>query len=152
MVPPPRPAEGAEEHGGEPESWRAPAAPPGDQRRLVRGGTLRGPAGSADRRVDVRATDPDTNRVFEAPESCPLVISQELFLSETARHADVVLPAASWLEKEGTFVNFDRRFRPRSATRHPSGTTATGQGACWRREFAAPNQAARLRPATTSVG
>ncbi|MGW4961387.1 formate dehydrogenase subunit alpha [Nonomuraea sp. NPDC004186] len=60
---------------------------------------------------DVCATDPDTNRVIEALECCPLVISQELFLSETARHADVVLPAASWLEKDGTFVNFDRRFQ-----------------------------------------
>ncbi|WP_431934343.1 molybdopterin oxidoreductase family protein, partial [Nonomuraea jabiensis] len=57
------------------------------------------------------ATDPDTDRVIEALEACPLVISQELFLSETARHADVVLPAASWLEKDGTFVNFDRRFQ-----------------------------------------
>ncbi|MEV1173286.1 molybdopterin-dependent oxidoreductase, partial [Nonomuraea sp. NPDC049784] len=60
---------------------------------------------------DVCATDPDANRVVEALETCPLVISQELFLSETARHADVVLPAASWLEKDGTFVNFDRRFQ-----------------------------------------
>lgn len=68
---------------------------------------------------DVCATDPDANRVIEALEACPLVISQELFLSETARHADVVLPAASWLEKDGTFVNFDRRFqrvRPAVAT------------------------------------
>ncbi|MEU4509440.1 formate dehydrogenase subunit alpha [Nonomuraea wenchangensis] len=60
---------------------------------------------------DVATTDPDANRVVEALESCPLVISQELFLSETARRADVVLPAASWLEKDGTFVNFDRRFQ-----------------------------------------
>ncbi|MGO4426811.1 molybdopterin oxidoreductase family protein, partial [Streptomyces sp. MCAF7] len=60
---------------------------------------------------DVCATDPDTNRVAEALDTCPLVICNELFLSETARHADIVLPAASWLEKEGTFVNFDRRFQ-----------------------------------------
>ncbi len=50
--------------------------------------------------------------------------SQEIFLSETARLADVVLPAASFLEKDGTFVNFDRRFqrvRPalRAARRRP---------------------------------
>ncbi|MFJ8114042.1 formate dehydrogenase subunit alpha [Streptomyces sp. NPDC096132] len=60
---------------------------------------------------DVCATDPDTNRVTQALDACPLVVCNELFLSETARHADVVLPAASWLEKDGTFVNFDRRFQ-----------------------------------------
>ncbi len=60
---------------------------------------------------DVCATDPDANRVAEALDACPLVVCNELFLSETARHADVVLPVASWLEKDGTFVNFDRRFQ-----------------------------------------
>jgi formate dehydrogenase major subunit len=60
---------------------------------------------------DVCATDPDTNRVAQALDACPLVVCNELFLSETARHADVVLPVASWLEKDGTFVNFDRRFQ-----------------------------------------
>lgn len=38
-------------------------------------------------------------------------MSQEIFLSETAAAADVVLPGASFLEKDGTFVNFDRRFQ-----------------------------------------
>jgi formate dehydrogenase major subunit len=60
---------------------------------------------------DVCATDPDANRVAEALDACPLVVCNELFLSETARHADVVLPVASWLEKDGTFVTFDRRFQ-----------------------------------------
>lgn len=60
---------------------------------------------------DVCATDPDSTRVAEALETCPLVVCNEVFLSETARRADVVLPAASWLEKDGTFVNFDRRFQ-----------------------------------------
>ncbi|KAF0647355.1 hypothetical protein K701_23835 [Streptomyces fradiae ATCC 10745 = DSM 40063] len=60
---------------------------------------------------DVRATDPDANRVARALDACPFVVCSELFPSETARHADVVLPAAAWLEKEGTFVNFDRRFQ-----------------------------------------
>ncbi|WP_276615349.1 formate dehydrogenase subunit alpha [Nonomuraea basaltis] len=74
---------------------------------------------------DVCATDPDTNRVVEALETCPLVISQELFLSETARHADVVLPAASWLEKDGTFVNFDRRFQRICPALSPPGQART---------------------------
>jgi predicted molibdopterin-dependent oxidoreductase YjgC len=69
---------------------------------------------------DVCATDPDANRVAEALDACPLVVCNELFLSETARHADVVLPVASWLEKDGTFVNFDRRFqRVRPAVNPP---------------------------------
>ncbi|MEO3859914.1 formate dehydrogenase subunit alpha [Acrocarpospora sp. B8E8] len=60
---------------------------------------------------DVCATDPDATQVAAAVDACPLVVCSELFLSETARRADVVLPAASWLEKDGTFVNFDRRFQ-----------------------------------------
>lgn len=69
---------------------------------------------------DVCATDPDSRRVAEALDACPLVVVDELFLSETARHADIVLPVASWLEKDGTFVNFDRRFqRVRTAVAPP---------------------------------
>ncbi len=60
---------------------------------------------------DVMRTEPDVSRVEEALERCELVICQELFLSGTAERADVVLPAASFLEKDGTFVNFDRRFQ-----------------------------------------
>lgn len=71
---------------------------------------------------DVCATDPDTTRINEALDTCPLVVCSELFLSETARRADVVLPVASWLEKDGTFVNFDRRFqRVRRAVEPPDG-------------------------------
>ncbi|QNS02291.1 formate dehydrogenase subunit alpha [Streptomyces xanthii] len=74
---------------------------------------------------DVCATDPDSRQVAEALDACPMVVVSELFLGETARHADVVLPAASWLEKDGTFVNFDRRFqRVRPAVR-PPGTART---------------------------
>ncbi|MDF0376561.1 formate dehydrogenase subunit alpha [Streptomyces sp. KA12] len=70
---------------------------------------------------DVCATDPNSHQVADALDACPLVVVNELFLSETARHADVVLPVASWLEKDGTFVNFDRRFqRVRTAVRPPA--------------------------------
>ncbi|NUP41559.1 MAG: formate dehydrogenase subunit alpha [Streptomyces sp.] len=74
---------------------------------------------------DVCATDPDTNRVAEALDTCPLVVCNELFLSETARHADIVLPAASWLEKDGTFVNFDRRFQRVRPAVSPPGEART---------------------------
>ena len=58
---------------------------------------------------DIAQTDPDSGHVRAAIEACELVVSQEIFLSETATLADVVLPAASFLEKDGTFTNFDRR-------------------------------------------
>ncbi|MFI7063583.1 formate dehydrogenase subunit alpha [Kribbella sp. NPDC050124] len=60
---------------------------------------------------DVLSTDPDTAAVRAALDACPLVVCNDLFLSATARAADVVFPVASWLEKDGTFVNFDRRFQ-----------------------------------------
>jgi formate dehydrogenase major subunit len=69
---------------------------------------------------DICQTDPDTHRVEAAIHACELVISQELFLSRTAERADVVLPATSFFEKDGTFVNFDRRFqRVRPAVEPP---------------------------------
>ncbi|MCB5163847.1 formate dehydrogenase subunit alpha [Streptomyces bambusae] len=69
---------------------------------------------------DVCATDPDTGSVERALDACPFVVCSELFPSRTTRRADLVLPAASWLEKDGTFVNFDRRFqRVRPAIRPP---------------------------------
>jgi formate dehydrogenase alpha subunit len=58
---------------------------------------------------DIAQTDPDSGHVRAALAACELVVSQEIFLSETASLADVVLPAASFLEKDGTFTNFDRR-------------------------------------------
>ncbi|WP_427174117.1 formate dehydrogenase subunit alpha [Arthrobacter sp. 92] len=71
---------------------------------------------------DVLATDPDSSSVRAALEACPLVICNDLFLSPTAAAADVVFPVAAWLEKDGTFVNFDRRFqRVRPAVPPPPG-------------------------------
>jgi formate dehydrogenase major subunit len=87
-------------------------------------------AGALDGRVralyvmgeDIAQTDPHSQHVRAAIEACELLISQEIFLSETAQLADVVLPAASFLEKDGTFVNFDRRFqRVRPALPPPAG-------------------------------
>ncbi|WP_431895229.1 formate dehydrogenase subunit alpha [Nonomuraea sp. bgisy101] len=74
---------------------------------------------------DVCTTDPDATRVAEALEACPLVVCNELFLSETAQRADVVLPVASWLEKDGTFVNFDRRFQRVRPALDPPGQART---------------------------
>jgi formate dehydrogenase alpha subunit len=54
-------------------------------------------------------TDPDGNHVIQALESLDFFVFQDLFLNETAQFADVVLPAASFAEKDGTFTNTERR-------------------------------------------
>ncbi len=58
---------------------------------------------------DVVQTDPNTQKVIKALEATELVIVQELFMTETAKYADVILPGASFLEKSGTFTNGERR-------------------------------------------
>jgi formate dehydrogenase major subunit len=70
---------------------------------------------------DIAQTDPDSERVRAALQRCELVVCHDLFLSETARYADLVLPAASFLEKDGTFVNLDRRFQRVRAALAPPG-------------------------------
>jgi formate dehydrogenase alpha subunit len=54
-------------------------------------------------------TDPNLNHAEEAFKRMDLVVVQDIFFTETAAMADVVLPATSFAEKDGTFVNSDRR-------------------------------------------
>jgi formate dehydrogenase alpha subunit len=54
-------------------------------------------------------SDPDANHVREALNKLELFVVQDIFLSETAKLADVVLPATSFAEKDGTFTNTERR-------------------------------------------
>lgn len=54
-------------------------------------------------------TDPDAEHVERALRKLKFLIVQDIFLTETARLADVVLPGASFAEKEGTFTNTERR-------------------------------------------
>lgn len=54
-------------------------------------------------------TEADTNAIERAIANLELLIVQDLFLTETAQMADVVLPAASFAEKDGTFTNTERR-------------------------------------------
>jgi len=54
-------------------------------------------------------SDPDANHAQEALNKLEFLVVQDIFLSETARLADVVLPAASFAEKDGTFTNTERR-------------------------------------------
>ncbi len=60
---------------------------------------------------DIVQTDPNTKKVIRALENTDLVIVQELFMTETAKYADVILPGASFLEKSGTFTNGERRIQ-----------------------------------------
>jgi len=54
-------------------------------------------------------TDPNLNHAREAFSRLEFQVSQDIFLTETAAMADVVLPAASFAEKDGTFTNSERR-------------------------------------------
>lgn len=54
-------------------------------------------------------SDPDLNHVKEALKAVDFLVVQDMFLTETAELADVVLPVASWAEKDGTFTNTERR-------------------------------------------
>ena len=54
-------------------------------------------------------TDPDANHIKKAFNKMDFVVVQELFMSETAKLADVILPGASFAEKDGTFSSSERR-------------------------------------------
>lgn len=65
-------------------------------------------------------SDPNMTHVREALDKLDFLLVQDIFLSETAEMADVVLPAASFAEKNGTFTNTERRVqRIRRAVRPP---------------------------------
>ncbi|MDH4247019.1 MAG: formate dehydrogenase subunit alpha [Deltaproteobacteria bacterium] len=65
-------------------------------------------------------SDPDTNKVRKALSALEFLVVQDIFPTETAEFADVILPASSALEKSGTFTNTDRRVqRVRPAVRPP---------------------------------
>ncbi|MFC4440120.1 MULTISPECIES: formate dehydrogenase subunit alpha [Natrialbaceae] len=54
-------------------------------------------------------SEPDISHAEETLEALDFLVVQDIFLTETAEHADVVLPAASFAEKSGTFTNTERR-------------------------------------------
>ena len=58
---------------------------------------------------DIAQSDPDTQHVIAALEAMECIIVQDLFLNETAKFAHVFLPGSSFLEKDGTFTNAERR-------------------------------------------
>ena len=58
---------------------------------------------------DIVQSDPDTQHVARALAAMECIVVQDLFLNETAKYAHVFLPGASFLEKDGTFTNAERR-------------------------------------------
>lgn len=54
-------------------------------------------------------SDPDQTHILHCLEMVPFLVVQDIFLTETAAYADVILPGASFLEKDGTFTNTERR-------------------------------------------
>ena len=69
---------------------------------------------------DPTTSEPDLNHVFHALQQTEFLVVQELFMTGTAGFADVILPAASFAEKEGTFTNTERRVqRVRQAVEPP---------------------------------
>jgi formate dehydrogenase major subunit len=61
---------------------------------------------------DILQSDPNTKHVAAGLEAMECVVVQDLFLNETAVHAHVFLPGSTFLEKDGTFTNAERRIQP----------------------------------------
>ena len=87
-------------------------------------GTLKGMYVLAE---DIAQSDPNTSHVVGALENLEFLVVQEIFMNPTAELADVILPGTTFLEKEGTFVNSDRRIqRVRQAIEPLPGTRIDG--------------------------
>jgi formate dehydrogenase alpha subunit len=76
-------------------------------------------------------TDADANHVRKAISSLEFLVVQDIFLTETAKYANVVLPAACYAEKDGTFTNTERRVqRVRKAVEPPGQARADWEIIC----------------------
>jgi len=76
-------------------------------------------------------SDPDSAHIRAALQACEFLIVQDLFLTETAELADVVLPGAAFAEKDGTFTNTERRVqRVRKAFAPPADARPDWQILC----------------------
>lgn len=60
---------------------------------------------------DPLMSDPDTNHIRRCMDECEFIVLQDIFPTETAPYADVLLPAVSFAEKSGTFTNTERRIQ-----------------------------------------
>ncbi len=77
---------------------------------------------------DVVQTDPNQQLVVASLSNLDFLVVQEIFMSETAKMADVILPGSSFLEKSGTFTNGERRVQKVQAAVKPlQGCKTDGQ-------------------------
>jgi len=79
---------------------------------------------------DIAQSDPDTQHVHAALSAMECVIVQDLFLNETAKFAHVFLPGSSFLEKDGTFTNAERRISPVRKVMEPKSGMAEWEITC----------------------
>jgi len=111
---------------------------------------------------DIVQSDPNTQHVAHALESLECLVVQDIFLNETAKYAHVILPGSSFLEKDGTFTNAERRIsRVRKAMRPLAGkadwevtvalSNALGYPMNYRHPSEIMDEIARLTPTFSGV-
>ena len=79
---------------------------------------------------DIVQSDPNTQHVAQALMSMECIIVQDIFLNETAKYAHVFLPGSSFLEKDGTFTNAERRISRVRQVMPPKAGLADWQVTC----------------------
>ena len=79
---------------------------------------------------DIVQSDPNTQHVTKALASMECIIVQDIFLNETAKYAHVFLPGSSFLEKDGTFTNAERRISRVRKVMEPKGGLADWEATC----------------------
>ncbi|MEK7221965.1 MAG: formate dehydrogenase subunit alpha, partial [Nitrospirota bacterium] len=80
---------------------------------------------------DVAQTDPNLKKVRAALEKLQFLVVQDLFMSQTAKYATLVLPGAAFVEKDGTYTNLERRVqRVRKVMDPPAGIPPDWQVIC----------------------
>ncbi len=111
---------------------------------------------------DILQSDPDTHHVAAGLAAMECVVVQDLFLNETANYAHVFLPGSTFLEKEGTFINAERRIgrvrkvmQPRAGMADWEITLAVAKAMGFEMHYAHPSEImdeiARLTPTFTGV-
>ncbi len=111
---------------------------------------------------DILLSEPNVSRLEEGMNQIEFLVLQDAFMNETARYADVILPAAIFAEKEGTFTNSERRVqRVRKAVEPPGQARpdweivvdlANAVGASWSFDSAADVYAEMVRDAPKFSG
>ncbi|MFL5190878.1 MAG: formate dehydrogenase subunit alpha [Microvirga sp.] len=111
---------------------------------------------------DIAQSDPDTQHVTAGLKAMEFVVIQDIFLNETAKYAHVFLPGSSFLEKDGTFTNAERRINRVRKVMPPLGgladwevtialSNALGYPMCYTHPSEIMDEIARLTPTFAGV-